>query len=93
MGGLGGEFVETQRIDFLRANVGDASFVLKFSRDAKSGRLRDQEPLTFEAVRVHDGVGDAGFVFERDEDDAFGQTRRFVWRLGRRRLGFSTPWL
>src|SRR5204862_2588497 len=48
---------------------------LQAAFDQEEAFLCDGEAKLFEKLRGDDRVGDAGFVFEADEDKAFGSTR------------------
>jgi len=52
--------------------VDGAAFVLEGAFEDEEAFLGDGEAVFFEEIRIKDGVGDAGFVLQTDEDDAFG---------------------
>ena len=73
VGGLGGEVGAVEGLDGGRFNVDDAFDVLQATSDAERGFTGDDEAAALKEVGAHDGVGDAGLVFEADEDNALGR--------------------
>lgn len=72
VGGLGGDGVEAERGDGVGFEVDDAVLDLELTRDAESRFEVDDETVGFKFRRRDDAVGDAGFVFEGDEDKPLG---------------------
>ena len=72
MGVAAGELAVGEGFDFFGFNDHDVVGVLDLAFDDEKVFLRDEEALFFEELRRDDGVGDAGFVFEADEDKTFG---------------------
>ena len=52
--------------------VNDFPFALQYTEDAKQAGGEEFAALAFGEVGVDDDVGEAGFVFDRQEDDAAG---------------------
>ena len=57
--------------DVVRFDVGDFVAVLHASDDGEEAFVDDGEAVPLENLRGKDGVGDAGFVFEAKEGEAF----------------------
>ncbi len=56
----------------LGQQVHDLSFALQYAEDAEEAGGEEFAALAFGEVGVDDDVGEAGFVLERQEDDAAG---------------------
>jgi hypothetical protein len=56
----------------LSLDVDYAVLVLKRAFDDQESAACDNASITLENIRGNDDVGDAGFVFEREEDKALG---------------------
>src|SRR5438046_2063209 len=61
--------------DYFGLHVLDTGDVLQRAGDSQRRFLGDYKSDTFENGRHHDGVGDAGFVFEADEHKTFRRAR------------------
>ena len=59
----------------LGQQVHDLPFALQHAEDAKQAGGEEFSALAFGEVGVDDDVGEAGFVFDRQEDDAAGGCR------------------
>ena len=71
MGDRCAEGVVGQGIDAAGLDHGGSAGVLDFAVNGEEGFLGDGEASLFEELRGNDGVGDAGFIFEADEDESF----------------------
>ena len=60
-------------VDALGEDGDDAFLLLEAASDFQKGFLGDEEPFGLEESGLHEGVGDAGLVFETDETVAFGR--------------------
>lgn len=67
-----GQIIGTEGFDFPGLDVDHAVLVLEATEDTEERFLHDDEAEFLEELGIDDDVGDAGFVFEADEDDAFG---------------------
>ena len=56
-------------------DMDDALLVLQLTGDADQPRAEHDRAKGLECLRPDDGVGDAGLVFQRHEDDAVGAAR------------------
>jgi len=54
----------------VRDDVQHITFALHLAEDAEQSRVQQLAALARDQARTHDYVDVAGFVFERDEDDA-----------------------
>ena len=57
-------------LHLLGADRGDAVLVLQHAVDDQERLLDDDQPIAREQIGPDDDVGDAGFVLEREEDEA-----------------------
>lgn len=64
--------VAFQQLDFLCQQVCDALSVLDDSGDFEEGLTGYEEAVVFKELWPDDCVGDSGFIFKADKDDAFG---------------------
>ena len=71
--GIGaGEVVGFEAINGVGLDDEDVFAGLEFAGDFQEIFLGDDEAEVFEELGLHDGIADAGFVFEADENEAFG---------------------
>ena len=61
--------------DAVRFDVDDAALDLEDSFDIEEAGTRDDDAIALEEIGSDDDVGDAGFVFHGQEDEAFGSAR------------------
>src|SRR5690606_32797458 len=61
-------------LDPLRQDVDGAVAVPHFPLNDEETFRGDEQPLTLEEPWFHDRIGDAGLVFQADEDDSLGGT-------------------
>jgi len=66
------EVFVVEAFDVVGFDGDDIVNVLETAGDEEERFLGDDETEFLEEVRVDDGIGDAGFVFKADEDEAFG---------------------
>ena len=59
----------------LRFHVDHAVLILERSFDEQKAAARDHDAVPLEDVRRKNHVGDAGFVFEREEDETLWRCR------------------
>lgn len=67
--------IEAQRLDLERIDRDGILLVLQPAMDHEEGLLGDGKSRLLKEGRGHKGIGNAGFVFEADEDVAFGSAR------------------
>ena len=60
------------RLDSLRFDVDHCVLILQFSFDEKKAASSDDDAVLLEDIGRKNDVGYAGFVFEREKDEAFG---------------------
>jgi hypothetical protein len=72
VGGGGGQVGSSERLDGLRLHMDHVLDVLEHAGDDEEWLLGDEQTAVLEKLGSDDGVGGAGFVFEADEDEAFG---------------------
>lgn len=60
-------------LDALGEDGNDSFLLLEAASDFEEGFLSDEEPFGLEEGGLHEGIGDAGLVFETDEAVAFGR--------------------
>ena len=63
---------DIERLDALSFDVDDAVLVLHMPCDKQKSAARDDHPVTLKNIRRENHVGDASFIFKREEDEAFG---------------------
>ena len=64
---------EIERADVAGFDMDDAVVALQLTLDQQKALARDGEAFALEEVRRKNDIGDAGFIFEREEDEAFGR--------------------
>lgn len=69
------EIRRAERRDGLGFDVDHAGDILHPARDAEGRFLRDGESVLLEKFRIHDGVGDAGFILEAHKHHALRGAR------------------
>ena len=74
MGGCGSAS-EVERLDDAGFYGDDAVLILQNAVDDEKRVVHDDGVVFFEKLRRDDDVGDAGFVFEAEENKAFGRSR------------------
>ena len=57
----------------LRFDVNHAVLILQRPFDQQEAAARDDDAVALEDIGSKDDVGDAGFIFEREEDEALGR--------------------
>lgn len=70
--GAAGEILGFEALDALSLDDENIFAGLEPAGDFKEGFLGDDEAQFLEKLGANDGVGDAGFIFEADEDKSFG---------------------
>jgi hypothetical protein len=61
-----------ERLELAGFDVDDAVLILEFAGDEQETRAGDDDAVRLENIGGDDDVGDSGFVFKREEDEAFG---------------------
>jgi len=61
----------------MRFDVDDAALDLENTFDIEEARACDHDSIAFEEIGTDDHVGDSGFVFHGQKDEAFGS----AWAL------------
>jgi len=64
-----------QRHDVPSLDMNRPVLILERPFDSEKARARDHDAVLLEYVRGKDDIGNAGFVFEREEDKALGGAR------------------
>jgi hypothetical protein len=61
--------------DAIADDMDDIAFLLQAATQRDHRRGHDLAPVNFETIRPEDAIGDAGLVFDRDEQHTLGRTR------------------
>jgi hypothetical protein len=73
--GLHGSCGHTQFLDVLGSDMNYLIDVLESTFDEQKLGIRHKRPASLVKLRIDDGVGDAGFVFDGKKDEAVGSAR------------------
>ena len=78
-------------LDDTRFDVNDAVLILQLSSNGEKAAARDDEAVRLKDIGRDDDVGDAGFIFEGEKDEAFGGARALTGddSSGDTDMGFS----
>ncbi len=67
---------DIERLNALRLDVNNAFLVLYEPCDKQGSAACNDDAVTLENIRRKNHVGDAGFVFKREKDEALGGSGR-----------------